>query len=442
MTSELFAKLARLRREERPPAAAPRGLAQPASLPDWFTARRAPQASVEDEPESLAGRTVGLPEDLGEHAGGRGPFAARTRAYDAGAVHGDWALAEVLSARADELAWLARDSALAELDPARCVYLDIETTGLAGGAGTIPFLVALGSFEDGVFHLWQAFLRDPGEEAAALAEVADRIRGARGVVSFFGKSFDRHRLEDKMRLHRIAPPFAEQPHLDLYHPLRRLYRGVFLDGRLATFERELCGVEREGDLPGSFAPLAWFDFLAGRAHRLEAVFRHNESDVLSLVTLAAHLARARSEARLDGRALAGCGRARARAMAELFSQRREHAAALEWLERGLVRAGSDGVSGTDGELWFRHAECLRRLGQLERALDEFLRLGPKRRDAPGARASAAALPIARRMKRTDLVREALASGPQAIERTLTGRARARTLAVFARSPGHAAGPSG
>src|SRR6185295_8574993 len=159
------------------------------------------------------------------------------------------------------------------------------------------------------------------------------------------------RLEDKMRLHRIAPPFARKPHLDLYHPLARLYRGAYADGRLSTFESELCGVAREHDLPGSLAPAAWFDFLGERPHRLEAVFRHNELDVLSLVTLAAHLSCARAERAHDERPLPGNGRARARAIAELHAARGEHVQALEWLERALTRAGSD-----EGELWFRHAE--------------------------------------------------------------------------------------
>ena len=425
---DLFAKLARLRREEPAPESARAAPASP-ELPEWFRARRVTRvdAALEELPD--AERSPGAPDRLREHANSRGSFAAREETYPADHAHGDWNLAEVLEARTVELAWLAKDPRLATLDLARCVWLDIETTGLAGGAGTIPFLVALGRFEDGAFRLWQAFLRDPGEEAALLVEVAERIRAARGVVSFFGKSFDRHRLEDKMRVHGIAPPFEEQPHLDLYHPLRRLYRGAFLDGRLATFERELCGVERVDDLPGAFAPLAWFDFLAGRAHRLEAVFRHNELDVLSLVVLCAHLERAPSEARCDGRALAGCGRARARAMAELHAAHREHGKALEWLERGLVRAGSE-----EGELWFRHAECLRKLGERERALDEFLRLACERRDALGARAWLEVARLARRLKRAELVEEARSRGPAAAERSLTGRARARALAGYALAP--------
>ena len=424
MSDELRAKLARLRREPRPAAAPAEEAADPvetAELPAWFRAR-----ALASSPESSAlGRTLGLPRELEERTNARGGFAARTRAYAETHAHGDVPLSEGRLAPSEELAWLARDPALAALDPAHCVYLDIETTGLSGGAGTIPFLVALGTFEDGAFRLWQAFLRDPGEEAAALAEVAERVRAAAGVVSFFGKSFDRHRLEDKMRLHRIAPPFAGKPHLDLYHPLARLYRGAYRDQRLATFEGELCGVAREDDLPGSLAPAAWFDFLAERPHRLEAVFRHNELDVLSLVVLAAHLGHARSERRPDGSALPGAARARARAIAELHAARREHALALEWLERALTRGGSD-----EGELWFRHAECLRKLREHERALEGFLRLARERKDALSARAWAEVARLARRLKRTELGEEALAAGPPMVERTVTGRSRARLLESF------------
>jgi hypothetical protein len=305
---ELFAKLARLRREERPAETS----APAPELPAWFTARASPTLAS----PGLAS-DVGPPRALVEQENERGRFAAREQSYALREAHGHWTLGSALEAESSELAWLARDPALAELALGRALFLDIETTGISGGAGTIPFLIALGRFEGGHFRLWQAFLRDPGEEAAALLAVAERLRSADGLVSFFGKSFDRHRLEDKMRLHRITPPFAKKPHLDLYHPLVRLYRGAFGDGRLATFESALCGVTRGPDLPGALAPAAWFDYLAARAHRLEAVFRHNELDVLSLVTLAAHLACTRREHRADGAALSGCGRSRARGLAAL-----------------------------------------------------------------------------------------------------------------------------
>ncbi|HEX6882294.1 MAG TPA: hypothetical protein VF530_02875, partial [Planctomycetota bacterium] len=187
MTDELFAKLARLRRDRTAglppgplhgaaPAEVEAGLEQSdpgaalergdprGSLPTWLTARFEAEVDEEDALPTTD-RSLGPPADLTEQASERGTFAARLRAYPPDHAHGDWQLGEVRTAAPSELAWLARDPALAEVEPARCVYLDIETTGLSGGAGTIPFLVALGTFQSGAgdggsFHLWQAFLRD------------------------------------------------------------------------------------------------------------------------------------------------------------------------------------------------------------------------------------------------------------------------------------------
>lgn len=431
MSRELFGKLARLRREtlhadapqpSGPDAAAPERAGPASELPAWFRRRAAPVELAAEAGSSAC--TLGAPGELAEHTNARGTFAARLRAYPLAHTHGRLALGEALTARADELAWLTREPALAALDPARAVYLDIETTGLSGGAGTIPFLVALGRFEQGEFRLWQAFLRHPGEEAAALEEVAARVRAASGVVSFFGKSFDRHRLEDKMRLHRIAPPFDACPHLDLYHPLRRFYGAAWLDTRLATVERELAGVAREDDLPGSLAPAAWYDFLAGRPHRLEAVFRHNELDVLSLVVLAGHLAATRT-----GRAggLSGPARPRARALAELFAERREFDSALGALELALSLPGGD-----DGELRFRRAEVLRRLGREGEALGAHLELARGRRDALAPRAWLAAARLALRRGERALLDEALSAGTRALEYSATVRQREDSQAELER----------
>jgi len=203
--------------------------------------------------------------------------------------HGAVELRAATSVDASLFALTTKDARLTRLDPARALFLDIETTGLSGGAGTKAFLVGLGCFDAESFRLWQGFLRGPEDEAALLHEVAARVRDSDALVTFFGKTFDRHRLEDKMRLHGVSPPFEGRAHLDLYHPLRALYRSALEDARLQTLERVLCDVERIDDLPGAFAPEAWRDFLAGRAHRLERVFEHNRDDVLSLVALCAHL---------------------------------------------------------------------------------------------------------------------------------------------------------
>ena len=281
---------------------------------------------------------------------------------------------------------LAQDPTLSALALNGALFLDIETTGLSGGAGTKAFLVGLGRFHADDFELWQGFLRGPEEEAALLAECADRIRAAGAIVTFFGKSFDRHRLEDKMRVHGIAPPFKDCLHLDLYHPCRRLYGGRFADGRLATMERELAGLRRERDLPGAFAPAAWYDFLAGRAHLLEEVFRHNRDDILSLAALCGALGSVvQAPGVADGRVCA----ALARSAAKLG----HWADAAAWAQRaeGGLEAGTELQ-----ELKFLRCSALRRCGAKfdEVALLQSVAAGPE-----PTLAARAAKELARALKR-------------------------------------------
>lgn len=317
--------------------------------------------ALAEPPATTCPPTIGPPSNLTRGENEHGPFLAREEVLHLDARHGDWSLGEVAAADARAWSLLTGDAELAALDPAGAVYLDTETTGLAGGAGTYVYMIGLGTFRTGAFHLWQGFLEDPGGERALLAEVARRLAPAGGLVSFFGKAFDRHRLEDKMRVTGIAPPFAGRAHLDLYHPFQRLTKGRLPDGRLQTVERELAGLARPDDLPGALAPAAWFDYLAGRPHRLEGVFRHNRDDVLSLVTLAAYLGCALREERADGVPLAGCAAARARAIALSHLTARDRESALPWLDRALARCREAELPARDLEL--ARADALRHLGR-------------------------------------------------------------------------------
>ena len=362
-------KLARMRGETEPRESAPR---RPRELPVWQQKLlNARSRRLARDPEDRAAEfetTEGAPSDLVERTNERGRYFERVVHFSTDHRHGDWTLGEVTFAEPPTFALLARDPDLKDLDPERVVYLDTETTGLSGGAGTYVFQVGLGSFGEAGFTLWQGFLSEPSDEAAMLAETARRITESSGVVSFFGKSFDRHRLEDKMRLHGIRAPFEERPHLDLYHPLWRLYKGVFPDGRLRTMESRLCGLVRPDDLPGSQAPAAWFDFLADRPHRLEGVFRHNADDVLSLATLTAYLGRVVDGKRADGSELAGSEFARAAALARAHFEAKEDGPSIRWAERAL--AVDSGRSSDSRSLRLLLARSYKRTGNHASALAE------------------------------------------------------------------------
>ena len=326
--------------------------AAPTPLPAWFRERLGRGRDPGTAPATAVG-TLGGPRGLVEFRGARGVGTARVSRWELEHSHGAVPLASALQARGSDLALLGVDARLEALELGRALFLDIETTGLAGGAGTKAFLVGLGRFTAQGFELWQGFLRGPEDEAALLDECARQVGEAGALVSFFGKSFDRHRLEDKMRVHGIAAPFERCLHLDLYHPCRRLFGPGLADGRLATMEREIAGVERTHDLAGAFAPAAWYDFLAGRPHRLEEVFAHNRDDILSLVALAAELARRVGEAEREG-----WTPGRALTLARCAERLRRWSDCRDWARRArFARPAPEELRGAL-ELEARATECL------------------------------------------------------------------------------------
>ncbi len=206
--------------------------------------------------------------------------------------HGGLRLGAMLDTSAELWARFGRDRRLAEVDPRRMVFLDTETTGLAGGTGTVAFLVGIGHFLDGHFRLRQYFLRGPSEERALLRALTEYLDGFEAIVTFNGKTFDLPLLETRLILARREQALTALPHLDLLHAARRIYRDRFASCRLGELERQVLGLERQEDVPGAEIPALYFRYLHTRRFRpLVGVLRHNRDDVLSLVTLTAHLAR-------------------------------------------------------------------------------------------------------------------------------------------------------
>jgi len=110
-------------------------------------------------------------------------------------------------------------------------------------------------------------------------------------VTFNGKTFDMPLLQTRVRMTRTRQGLGDLAHLDLLHPARRLYRDRIPSCRLQELERQFLGLERVEDIPGWEIPSVYFRYVRSRRFRaLLPVFEHNALDVLSLVTLAAHLA--------------------------------------------------------------------------------------------------------------------------------------------------------
>jgi uncharacterized protein YprB with RNaseH-like and TPR domain len=261
--------------------------------------RQAPRAAPEPIERIVGGEVV-------QTEGGA--LVVVRREYPLHHRHGRVPLDGVRRAPLDVLARVARVEA-APSAAERLLFLDTETTGLAGGTGTYAFLVGAGWIEGDVFVVVQHFMRDLDEEPALLAALAPLLERAGGVVTFNGGGFDLPLLETRFVLARRRWP-ATLPHFDLLRPSRRVWTGCFDDCRLATLERDVLGLAREQDVPGALIPTLYFDWLRRkRAAPLARIFAHNRDDVLSLAALVGWFGAALSEApALRAEEWAGLGR--------------------------------------------------------------------------------------------------------------------------------------
>jgi uncharacterized protein YprB with RNaseH-like and TPR domain len=222
-------------------------------------------------------------------------FLIVDRTYVPGYRHGSMVLADSLPPSDGlwpRLALLANlDSHSRTLVPSNLLFVDLETTGIAGGAGTYAFLVGCGWFDGGTFRTRQFFLSSFTAERALLEAVADVAADAGTVVSYNGKSFDVPLIETRFALHRLPTPFTDMPHVDMLHPARRMWRSVDMACRLTSLEESLCGYVREGDVAGFEIPARYFRYVhAGDPRPLCAVLEHNRLDLLSLALLTARAA--------------------------------------------------------------------------------------------------------------------------------------------------------
>lgn len=242
-----------------------------------------------------ARKTLPPPGPLADIIGGEevaGCHVITTR-YEPDYHHAGFPLFEMWEPQGITLARLSRDNRLEAFDFRRTLFLDTETNGLAGGAGTYAFLIGVGYWEGDYFYIRQYFMRHPGEERAVLAHITGLLERFDSFVTFNGKSFDIPVLETRYVLARQPRPLRQRLHLDLLHPARRFWKWRLDSCALGYLEQHILGIGRsEADVPGYLIPYLYNTFLRDQnAHPLKGIFYHNHQDLMALAALAVHMTR-------------------------------------------------------------------------------------------------------------------------------------------------------
>jgi len=216
----------------------------------------------------------------------REPLQFIENPYPLDVRYGKISISSGLGLQGDILSCLSKDPAFKALDLSTSLFIDLETSGLSGGAGVIPFLIGMGYYRDDRFYVSQYFLGDPAEEENMIQELSQFFSDMnfQSVVTYNGKAFDIPLLETRFILHRKPFTLSELPHLDFLYSARSLWGHKYENCRLFHLAREVVGTDRSEDIPSAEIPWRYFQYIqTGNYQMIEPILYHNQEDILSLL---------------------------------------------------------------------------------------------------------------------------------------------------------------
>jgi uncharacterized protein YprB with RNaseH-like and TPR domain len=216
----------------------------------------------------------------------REPMQFTENSYSQDARYGRITISDGLKISGDVLACLSQDPAFKRLDLSTALFIDLETTGLSGGTGVIPFNIGMGYYRDDKFWVGQYFLGEPAAEEKMIKDLNRFLKemNFQSVVTYNGKAFDIPILETRFILCRQPFLLSGLPHLDFLFPARNLWKHKHESCRLFHLAREVLETGRDEDIPSSEIPWRYFQYLqTGNFELIEPILYHNAEDILSLL---------------------------------------------------------------------------------------------------------------------------------------------------------------
>lgn len=173
-----------------------------------------------------------------------------------------------------------------DYDPKRCLFFDIETTGLSATSAMVFLIGTIHLDENGNWLLTQ-YLADTCADEPALLEVffacAQKFHT---LIHFNGTTFDLPFVKDRAQKCQLTHTLEQMQSLDLYQKFRPLKKLYSLDRMNQTSLETFLGWEREDRLTGKHMISLYQTYMAsGETKVRDLLLLHNHDDMIGMTKL-------------------------------------------------------------------------------------------------------------------------------------------------------------
>ncbi len=201
----------------------------------------------------------------------RPPLQVFENAYPPDARYGKLRISDALAVGGEVLRYLSRDEAFRDLDLSTTVFLDLETTGLAGERGRCRFSSVSAISGEGRLSSLSIFSATRARKSGCSRSCpgCSPRDASKSVLTYNGKAFDLPLLETRFILQRKSFSLAGLPHLDFLFAARTLWKHKHESCRLFHLAQQVIEAPRDEDIPRGRDPVPVFRLPADRGFRAD-----------------------------------------------------------------------------------------------------------------------------------------------------------------------------
>lgn len=179
---------------------------------------------------------------------------------------------KILEKNIDTMAWLG-------VEPASCLFFDIETTGFSADNSQL-YLIGVVFFEDGFWHARQWFADSFGSEEEVLSSFFEFVGNYQYLISFNGDGFDRPYLARKATCFEMENKIAALKSIDIFKAVKLYKKLLGLENYRQKSIETFLGLNREDKYNGGELIEVYQQYLrTGEKSLFDLLVLHNAEDI-------------------------------------------------------------------------------------------------------------------------------------------------------------------